>query len=238
MKKIVILIHGYLTDFNDFGNLPKSLIKLYDYVVLINLPGHGRYHNLKQFKVQDTIQCVEEELEYYSKQGYVDLIGYSLGGALVRYLCVKYKIIRKAVLVSPATYYFSPLFAFAKMKYVLGAKTKEERKAHYQEIKMNNHISYRIVRRHTIKRFKIDNGIVFCKLVKRINKIKGFNPSATLIIWGKLDELVPQASIQFCYHNCINANKEIVMIDGVGHVMLRSSKEKLIIDKIIKFLDR
>ncbi|MFR7882202.1 MAG: hypothetical protein ACLU5J_12620 [Christensenellales bacterium] len=37
MKKIVILIHGYLTDYNDFNHLPHQLTKLYDYVILISL---------------------------------------------------------------------------------------------------------------------------------------------------------------------------------------------------------
>ena len=55
-------------------------------------------------------------MEFYSRLGYVDLIGYSLGGALVRYLCVKYKTIKKAVLISPATYYFSPLFGIERME--------------------------------------------------------------------------------------------------------------------------
>ena len=237
MKKIVILIHGYLTDYNDFNHLPNKLTKLYDYVVLISLPGHGKYHDMKKFKVNDTIQLIEDEVEFYSKIGYVDLIGYSLGGALVRYLCVKYKTIKKAVLISPATYYFSPLFGIERMKYLFSAKTKDERKKNHQELRNNDKMAYYVVRRHTFKRFKLDNGITFCKLIKKINKIKGFNPTSTLIIWGKLDELVPKSSVNFCYQNCINNKKALVMIDGVGHVIPRSNKEKIIIDKIMEFLN-
>ena len=220
MKKIVILIHGYLTD-----------------VILISLPGHGKYHNMKNFKVNNTIKLIEDEVEFYSRLGYVDLIGYSLGGALVRYLCVKYKTIKKAVLISPATYYFSPLFGIERMKYLFGGKTKDERKKNYQELRDNDKMAYHVVRRHTLKRFKLDNGITFCKLIQKINKIKGFNPTSTLIIWGKLDELVPKSSVNFCYRNCINNKKALVMIDGVGHVMLRSNKEQIIIDKIMEFLN-
>lgn len=50
-------------------------------------------------------------------------------------------------------------------------------------------------------------GLHFVNLFKRINKIKGFNPTSTLIIWGKLDELVPKSSVNFCYRNCINNKK-------------------------------
>ncbi len=237
MKKIVILIHGYLTDYNDFNHLPHQLTKLYDYVILISLPGHGKYHNMKNFKVNNTIKLIEDEVEFHSRLGYVDLIGYSLGGALVRYLCVKYKTIKKAVLISPATYYFSPLFGIERMKYLFGGKTKDERKKNYQELRDNDKMAYHVVRRHTLKRFKLDNGITFCKLIQKINKIKGFNPTSTLIIWGKLDELVPKSSVNFCYRNCINNKKALVMIDGVGHVMLRSNKEQIIIDKIMEFLN-
>lgn len=94
-----------------------------------------------------------------------------------------------------------------------------------------------VVRSIHLKRFKLDNGITFCKLIQKINKIKGFNPTSTLIIWGKLDELVPKSSVNFCYRNCINNKKALVMIDGVGHVMLRSNKEQIIIDKIMEFLN-
>lgn len=167
MKKIVILIHGYLTDYNDFNHLPHQLTKLYDYVILISLPGHGKYHNMKNFKVNNTIKLIEDEVEFYSRLGYVDLIGYSLGGALVRYLCVKYKTIKKAVLISPATYYFSPLFGIERMKYLFGGKTKDERKKNYQELRDNDKMAYHVVRRHTLKRFKLDNGITFCKLIQK-----------------------------------------------------------------------
>ena len=188
-------------------------------------------------EVIEILKLIEDEVEFYSRLGYVDLIGYSLGGALVRYLCVKYKTIKKAVLISPATYYFSPLFGIERMKYLFGGKTKDERKKNYQELRDNDKMAYHVVRRHTLKRFKLDNGITFCKLIQKINKIKGFNPTSTLIIWGKLDELVPKSSVNFCYRNCINNKKALVMIDGVGHVMLRSNKEQIIIDKIMEFLN-
>ena len=158
-------------------------------MILISLPGHGKYHNMKNFKVNNTIKLIEDEVEFYSRLGYVDLIGYSLGGALVRYLCVKYKTIKKAVLISPATYYFSPLFGIERMKYLFGGKTKDERKKNYQELRDNDKMAYHVVRRHTLKRFKLDNGITFCKLIQKINKIKGFNPTSTLIIGVNLMNL-------------------------------------------------
>lgn len=233
-KKTVILIHGYLTNYLDFNHLPKYLSKYYDYVVILDLPGHGRYRNIKDFKVDATIKKVEKEVEYYLAKGFVDLIGFSMGGALSRYLCVKYKEIRNAVLLAPATYYLSPLFTLERMKYIITDNKKGSNTL--KELKENDKISYDVIKELTLKKFNLDNGLTFCKLIYKINSKEGFNPTRTLVMRGILDELVPKYSAEYCYKNCINSEKEIVHIKGLGHLMLRSNKEQLIIDKIMEFL--
>ena len=234
-KKTVILIHGYLTNYLDFNHLPKYLSKYYDYVVIVDLPGHGKYRNIKEFKVDATIKKVEQELEYYLKKGTVDLIGFSMGGALSRYLCVKYKEVRNAVLLAPATYYLSPLFTLERAKYIIGNKKDENE---LKNLKENDKTSYDIIKESTLKKFNLDNGLTFCKLIYKINLIKGFNPTRTLVMRGTLDELVPKYSADYCYKNCINPGKELVYVKGLGHLMLRSNKEQLIIDKIMEFLTK
>ena len=57
-----------------------------------------------------------------------------------------------------------------------------------------------------------------------------------LVIWGIFDELVPYAAIKNCYNNCKHQQKELYMIPDIGHMMLRSSREQEIIQKIITFL--
>lgn len=234
-KRTIILIHGYLTNYQDFNHLPKNLISYYDYVVILDIPGHGKYKNIKDFKVDKTINMIEKEVEYYLSKGFVDIIGYSMGGALARYICVKYKLIRNAVLLAPATYYFSPLFTLEKIKYVKETKKDLETNKLFKE---DEKLGQNIIKDVTLKKFNLDNGLTFCKLIYKINEYPGFNPTRTLVIRGVLDELVPKYSADFCYKNCINSKKEIIHMKGLGHLMLRSNKEKEIIDKIMEFLTK
>lgn len=238
MKKTVILIHGYLTNYFDFGHLPKELIKYYDYVVIAHIPGHGKYRTTKDFKVDSTINAVEKEVEFYLKKGTVDLIGFSMGGALTRYLCVKYKTINKAVMLAPATYYLSPLFTVERLKYLINVHNKKEKEELLLKLKENDKIGKNLILNSALKKFTITNGLTFCKLITKINKDKGHNPTSSLIIWGRMDELVPKISADFCYNNCCNENKELVIIEGLGHIMLRSNFEPELNERIIKFLNQ
>ena len=238
MKKTIILIHGYLTDYLDFNHLPKELIKYYDYVVIVSIPGHGKFNEIKNFRVDPTIKTVEDEVEFYLKKGSVDLIGFSMGGALTRYLCVKYQTIRKAVMLAPATYYLSPFCVVNRLKYVLKAKTADERKQIINRLKKNDDATKSVALDNCIKKFGPKNGLTFCKLITKINQLKGDNPTSSLIVWGELDELVPKKSAKFCYKNCSNKDKELWYIDGLGHLMLRTDYEEEINNKIIKFLNK
>lgn len=238
MKKTVILIHGYLTDYHDFSQLPLHLSKYYDYVVILDLPGHGKYQDNKKFTVNDTIKKVENEVEFYLNKGSVDLIGYSMGGALSRYLAIKYPNINKVVLLAPATKYLTIFFPIERARYIFSDKDKNKRKVRIQEIKEHDKVSYLILKKGPLPRFKLRNGYVFCKLIYTINKIRGKNTRPTLIIRGRLDELVPHSSAKYCYKNCVSDNKELYIVDNIGHIMLRSNEEEIITSKIIDFLTK
>ena len=238
MKKTVILIHGYLTDFHDFNHLPKKLIKDYDYVVMIDLPGHGKYQDIKKFTVDATIEKVESEVEFYLKKGHVDIIGYSMGGALSRYLSIKYPEINKVVLLAPATRYLTIFFPLERAKYIFKEKDKDLIKSKIKEVKEHDDFSFAVFKSSPLKKFNLVNGYVFCKLIYTINRIKLKNKRPTLIIMGGLDELVPASSGRFCYKNCTSDDKELYIINNIGHIMLRSKEEDVIINKIIEFLNK
>ena len=239
MKKTVILIHGYLTDYQDFANLPKTLIKYYDYVVLLTLPGHGRFQDIKRFKVDNTIKTVEETVEFYLKKGTVDLIGYSMGGALSRYIASKYQTINKMVLLAPASKYLSPFLGINRIKYLLNKQnttlSKKERRALLKE---HDKAAYEFLKDRLLKKFSAGNGLTFCKLISTINQEKTAFETPTLIVYGKLDELVPLASVNYCLSKCISSLKEVMYLDDIGHLMLRTAQCQNIINKIEEFLTK
>ena len=235
MKKTIILIHGYLSDYHDFSNLPKYLIKLYDQVIILNLPGHGKYQDINNFKINNTIKMVENEVEYYLTKGSVDIIGFSMGGALARYIASKYQKVNNVVLLAPATKYLVTGFLFKRIKYIFSKKKKI--KENYHTVLEHDKLAIKMSKQITIPKFRIKNGITFCKLIKKINKQKTKYDIPTLIIWGKLDELVPKRAIKYCYKSSISNKKQIIYYDDIGHLMLYSAREKDIITDILNFLN-
>lgn len=236
--KTVILIHGYLTNYQDFANLPSKLIQSYDNVVILSLPGHGHHNDINKFTVKDTISMVESEVEFYLKKGSVDLIGYSMGGALSRYLAVKYPSLNKIVLLAPASKYLAAPFIRKRLKYIYQDNNKDNQKNRFNDIKNYDKELVDFARGGIIQKFNIKNGLTFCKLIHTINKYKGNNNHPTLIVQARLDELIPYRSIKFCYENCTSSDKELYVIEDIGHLMLRSNKKEEISNKILTFLKK
>ena len=107
MKSAVILLHGFLTDEKDFGDLPKHLESRYDKVIKAKFPGHGDDGDLKEFIADKTIEYAKNlfdqvALEYHK----IDLIGYSMGGAIASYLSSIRKV-NRMVLLAPANKYIN-----------------------------------------------------------------------------------------------------------------------------------
>ena len=163
MKKIVILIHGYLTDSNDFNKLEKDLVPYYDYVVSLNLPGHGKYQNMKDFTLDATFKYLFDEISFYLTLGKVDLIGFSLGGALVHYLCAKFKNINKAILLAPAIKYLNFSCPFKRMRYTFFQKQNR------LLLKANDQITRKIAKEQFFKNIRLTNIIVFQKIYAIFN---------------------------------------------------------------------
>lgn len=232
MKRIVILIHGYLTDYHDFNNLEKTLINYYDYVVLLELPGHGAFHNKKDFQVKNSLTYVEKEISFYLKLGTVDLIGYSLGGAIVNYLCKKYHNINQAIQLAPPVKYLNFVLPFKRLAYRFLYHSKNDKIL----LKANDQITRHLTKVSFLKEIRLNNFLVFRKLIKTLNKEKHQNQVSTLFIYGRLDELVPLKSVKTSFKNCENNNKKLIIYEGIGHVLLRGPKNNEIVYEIKKFL--
>lgn len=238
MSKICVLIHGYLTDFHDFMSLPSALAPYYDQVILLTLPGHECKKNLKYFKLKNVINYVENEINQIIVNNEVDVIGFSLGGALAKYIAVKFPI-NKVALLSPAIKYFNLALFKEKIEYVSQMKKnidKEEYAKEIAEFRKNDHEAFQFVMNNTFKKFNVVNGIEFCKIVNYITKTKDPILCPMLIVRGSLDELVPASVIKECYNLCINDDKQVYEITGIGHMLLRTKYEKAIIKEIKKFL--
>lgn len=238
MPKVCVLIHGYLTDFHDFVSLPRELSSDYDQVILLSLPGHECKKNLKYFKMKNVINYVENEINQVITNNQVDVIGFSLGGALAKYLAVKFPL-HKVVLLSPAIKYFNISLIKEKTKYINEIKknaNKEEYAQELAEFRKNDRDAFQFVMNNTFKKFSLANGIEFCKIVNYITKAPGTIACPMLIVRGSLDELVPPTVIKECYDLCTNADKQVYEIMGIGHMLLRTKHEKTIIKEIKKFL--
>ena len=78
---------------------------------------------------------------------------------------------------------------------------------------------------------------VFADLMELCDKVVAeCSPVSTksLLLWGELDELVPPASVEFVESNFSNLTK--VILPDVGHGMLYTNRDNVIIDHIVDFL--
>ena len=78
---------------------------------------------------------------------------------------------------------------------------------------------------------------VFSKLMKLVNKTLDNSPAVnipTLIIRGDLDELVPKTSIDYLKERFTNC--EARQLADVGHGLLYTNRDNLIIQQIVEYL--
>lgn len=241
MNKICILIHGYLTDYHDFTSLPKTLIKYYDQVILLNLPGHEHKKNLKNFTKNNVFNYLDKEFNniFNSNKNnqIVDIIGFSLGGALAWHYSKKYPF-HKVVLLSPAVHNLNFMLPVDKIK-------------NHQRLKQLDRISYikekmmskkreqdavKFVCSNTLVKFNLHNGIEFLKIINVIKNNRDTSNIPTLLIRGELDELVKKDVIEIISKKLIG-QKIIYEVPNIGHMMLRTDYEPDIIRCIINFLN-
>lgn len=239
MNKICLLIHGYLTDYHDFTSLPKHLIKHYDQVILLCLPGHENKCNLNNFTKDLVFAYLDQEIEkVFKPTNQVDIIGFSLGGALAWYYSLKYKF-NKVVLLAPAIHNIN--FQLFRDKWHHHKQLKQYGKTIYhvemKKVAQRNKEAVQFVIKNTLPKFTIKNGIEFLKIIKEIQSKKDTSSSPTLIIRGELDELVKKDVIELI-SNRLTGIKEIYEVPNIGHMMLRTDYEQEIIHKIIDFLER
>ncbi len=237
MSKICIFIHGYLTDYKDFQKLPSELMKEYDQIILLTLPGHSDKSLINDFTKDNVFNYINHEIKEIINNNIVDVVGFSLGGALSWYIALNYRI-NKLILLAPANSYFNFFLINSKIKYLqeLNKLEKSKKIKLKAELKSRDNEAIKFILQNTLPKFSVKNGYHFCKIINEINKNKGTINVPMLVIRGNLDELVPKKSVDICFDRCINTYKEMYEIPDIGHMMLRTHRQEEIINKIKQFL--
>lgn len=238
MKKVCILLHGYLGDEADFGLLPKALRPYYDEVLICQMPGHISDDRIYTFTFQETVDMLYEVIESYIKDSIVDIIGYSLGGVMASYLAKQYDF-HKVVLISPSIKFLNLSFPKQMREYMKEIeKTYEEEKAKEVKKETKNifkadirYIWHRFITRFTFSTFK-----TFLQFIDANNKLKETIKAPLLVVRGELDELVPKETVETILNSCVNPVKEYVGIPTSSHLILRFCDNDYTINKIIAFL--
>lgn len=247
--KCALLLHGFLSDENDFSPIVKELQARYDYVHLIHFPGHGSTFGKEEFTEEATFQVLESTFEVLAKKyKTIDVIGFSMGGALGVYLAVKYPV-HRLVLLAPAYKYFNleaPIVKVAVywhlMKQLRKARKENEPYSEEQIYKKLNNVfeddkkSLSIGARAYLITALPKYFFAFRKIIKRV--VSNIDPyyAPTLVLWGELDQLVPKQAIEEVYEFCLNPKKKKVIYDDITHLMLLSTNNQKIIQAIIDYL--
>lgn len=253
MSRAILLLHGFLSEMNDFDSINDELLKRYDRVYRPILPGHGDADvcDYNKFNREDTFKVLLEAFdELAAEYDTIDVMGFSMGGALATYLS-SVRIFNKLILVSPANHYFNPkslitstVYAtkifFALEKSII-KKDEAEKEAYYDMLGYFNgdrKASLGFTIRKYIKTYIWKAYKEFADIVRNCNKDLKEIKNETLILWGKLDQLVPEKSIQELYKMCTNEKSKLVIFDEYTHLMLLSTNPQKIIDEILQFIDR
>lgn len=245
--RAAILIHGFLTNVDDFKNLVPSLEEIYDLVYLYEIPGHSIPPRYKYFNTKDTFKTLLETYDKLSLEyNGIDCIGFSMGGALATYLESVRKI-NNLVLLAPANKYLNFKIFRNRIKLINSLKQaikvnkgKDETISTYKEklkaIEKDDKISQEMAFKMLFPHYSIHNLSTFRAIVKKCNEeIISIN-CPCLIIWGRLDQLVPYESVKELYDICVNDNKKLVVYDDISHLMLNSYNHQKIVDEIVLFL--
>ena len=251
--KALLMIHGFISEMNDFDSIMDDVNARYDFVYRPILPGHGDkgIYDYNNFNSKDTFKCVLDAFDYLAKSyDDIDVLGYSMGGALATYLSGVRKF-NKLILIAPANHYFNPIaflnggqYAMSKFRALNKAimQKDEAEQATYKEMLKHFNEDQRRCASYTFRKYlktyiwhaykEFKDIVLNCN--KDLKEIK--NP--TLIIWSKLDQLVPYKAVTELYDICTNDVKELKIFEDFTHLMLISDNPQPLIDAILEFMDK
>ncbi len=249
--KGIFLLHGFLTSPKDYAPIIGRLEQMYDRVYCPLYPGHGQ--KKVKFKADELFELVEREFSAFLEEcDTVDVMGFSMGGAIATYLAAKYEF-RNLVLLAPANRYYNFAFLPRTLVYYLKALKKSVKyrrlkrkngdctpinrlRAEVRDVNKNKRISIYIGFTQVVPNWTVSNVRNFKRIIRRCNGAIDKIDKPTLILWGHFDQLVNIKSPDFIYGKVTNKRKRMYIFDSMSHLMLYSINSRMLIDAIISFL--
>ncbi len=171
-----------------------------------------------------------------------------MGGALALYLANKFNV-KRLILLAPAYRYINIIAPFVKAKMYFkiihqiakNKKIKPEQALKLQKklsnILADDKASFRLGTKIFLKRVLPYYFAEFIKIIKKVTNTVTSFPNQTLLLWGKLDQIIPYSSVDEVYHLCTNPQKKLIIYDDITHLMLLSADNQKIINDIISFIE-
>ncbi len=232
--KALIFVHGFSSDKDDFKYVYERLKDYYDYISLENLPGHDN-ERLTNFNCVDTIIHIKEVCkEVFSKYDVVDIVGYSMGGALTTMLSLEFDF-RKIVLVSPANKYIGISNTYKKIPFLVKSMfNKDDEEAQYNQERISNENKHAMSMLSTsYKKWHAKSLSSFTQVIEYCNlKLEASEKKLDdlTIIYGLLDQIIPLSSINFLNKHCDNIKYH--EIEYANHFLLTSDYAQSVVDII------
>ena len=243
-ERAIILLHGYATNIDDLIVLKEELRKNYSYVCLQNLPGHGE-EDIKKFNAIDTMIYVRDLCKkVFDKFEHVDIIGFSMGGAIATYLATIFEF-EHVILLSPANKYLNfnigPSRVSLFLEYLASRYDKKDaaqaEKDKFDIVLKNDKKSLKLALNQLLPNYTIHSLKEFKEIIDYCNAhIKGkVCNTKTCLIWGEMDQLVPQKVIK--YLRPIFPKMEEHILKDMSHLMLHSDNYEEVTKIIYEFLN-
>lgn len=245
MSKAILLLHGFATDSNDFKNIIKELKKRYEIVRAPTLPSHKKKNHLKDFSVQEVFSCFEKEYdELVEKYEAIDIMGFSMGGAVAAYLASKGNV-DNLILLAPANAYLNAILPISRIKmffeYLFSAISvpSEEISLFQKDTFLNSleddKISLDVAFKKLLPNYRYHSINAFRDVIKKCNKGLKKIAAHTLIVYGTVDQLVPKHSIRMVAKHCDDC--KTIILPGISHLMLNSRNYEIVCDCVLQFID-
>jgi esterase/lipase len=265
LKKAIILIHGFGSDNRDFVRVIPYLSN-YDTIACGNLPAHGENQETSDISADDIIEFTLDIFDKLSKtHDEVDVLGFSMGGCLASMLISKRKV-HRAVLLAPANKFISTTFPIttlkiysdllAKEKNQALPKGKSKSKTSQAPIELNPRIKevhkeslgtaadlledYKFALNKFIKdllpKYTFHNINEFNKIVTFCNDSLVKFSTPTLILWGKIDQLVPESVVQYLLSFADSPKSRAIIYPDISHLMVYSTCYEKIMADVMDFL--